>query len=87
MGEVGTEEVLVHSKCLSSFLGEIRVLPTRYPFGPAAHLAGLGLAGVSRICAGPCPSPFIPTPSQSALASRLPGNPGPSGRVSSGAPN
>ena len=63
MGEVGTEEGLVHSKCLASFLGEIRVLPTRYPFGPAAHLAGLGLAGVSRICAGPSPSPSPHLPS------------------------
>ena len=53
-GEVGTEEGLVHSKCSSSFLGKARILPGPY-LAQEQLLAGLSLAGFSRICAAPSP--------------------------------
>ena len=53
-GEVGTEEGLVHSKCSSSFLGKARI-PSGAHLAQEQLLAGLNLAGVSRICAAPSP--------------------------------
>lgn len=51
MHEGGTEESLVYGTHSSYFLGEIRMLPRRSPTYPAAHLGGLGLTGVFRVCA------------------------------------
>ena len=53
-GEVGTEEGLVQSKCSSSFPGKARILSGAH-LAQEQLLAGLSLAGVSRICAAPSP--------------------------------
>ena len=53
-GEVGTEEGLVHSKSSSSFLGKAGILSGTH-LAQEQLLAGLGLAGVSRVCSAPFP--------------------------------